>query len=607
MRRGRCGLGGSPSQTRLAPGHWCWGAGGAGVLVVLAACGGGGDSDGGAGPAPAVLTLTGTAAKGAALAGAQIEAKCVGGSLNGTAEPNGSYTLVLPEAAALPCVLKATDPADLSNPPLAYYSVATGSGRSARANITPVTTLAVAHMAAGPAEGYFSAFDASAPPNNVAAAQTAAAEAVVATLLAAGVDLSSAGDVFAVPLVAGSASDAYDRALDALQAKLAETGVSLNALADGVVANVNPLITAPNEPVASLPAALLLRPQASTCDALRSGTYVSIDSESVYPESSYPGFPAVDVAIDAATLTYTDVTIGESGSLVPVAGARCRYTLGDGVGSEPDAEVTVSGAGVMLVRWLTENVNGTWHGSVLIPQQSHTLAELVGEWNLLGFEQDGGGRPFLQNATATIDAGGSIRNLTTCVVSSGACTTEAHSDSVMVSDGQGAFFLNSPADGSRRASAYRAGSGELMLVLVKANGALSFATRKAAQVLPVLNSASQGWQVRLQPNAVEPWFTAPLGMSHFQNTVTALDPALQRYTRSQVVDVASGVTRPETIVLNSPRAGFRHRLAATGVLHSDGSTGNVAAWEALPLRGMGVSALGITGNNELLLSAGQAQ
>jgi hypothetical protein len=86
----------------------------------------------------------------------------------------------------LPCVLKispATGPA--------LYSVATGSGSSATANISPVTQLVVASLTGGDPAAYFTGFDATAAAGVTDAGVTAAVTAVKTTLLAAGVDLGT--------------------------------------------------------------------------------------------------------------------------------------------------------------------------------------------------------------------------------------------------------------------------------------------------------------------------------------------------------------------------------------------------------------------------------
>ena len=225
---------------------------------------------GGTGPTP--LALTGVAATGAAISGQTVEAKCSTGTGTATSNADGSYTISV-TAGVLPCVLKIT-PA--TGP--ALYSVASGTGSSATANISPVTHLVVASLTGGDPAAYFTGFDATAAAGVTDANVTAAVTAVKTTLLAAGVDLGTI-DVLAgtlTPATGTTAGNAYDQALDALAAKLATAGTTLTTLTTTVAAAspaAPPTAPAATTGVASLPADLLLKPAASHCPALRSGSY----------------------------------------------------------------------------------------------------------------------------------------------------------------------------------------------------------------------------------------------------------------------------------------------------------------------------------------------
>lgn len=578
------------------------------LTLSLAACGGG--SDGSAAPdtqsagTPTALTLTGTAATGAALASAPVEAKCSGGNGSATTAADGGFTVNLPSGAALPCVLKVTGPGG------ALFSLATGSGSSARANVTPVTSLVVTHLAGGTAASYFDAWSTSAASALTATAAQQSVDAVKATLAAGGVDLSGT-DVLAGPLVAANGSaagNAYDQALDALNARLAAAGTTLQELATSLAAT-NPAPVGGSTPAlsnaASVPADLLLKPKASNCAALRSGTYRSIDLENAttqdYPEGG--GYPTLTSVIDAAALTVTDS--GETITLVPAG--NCRYTIDDGAGTSPDAEIIVTGAGVILARYQTDGVNGAWRSSVLIPVQSHTLAELAGDWNQLGFDRSLDTDPHvLRTGTASVSATGAISNLTSCSGLATGCGSETTTTTV-VADGSGGFHLQG-SNWRTRLYAYRAGGGELMLISQDAQGAVSFFTRKQARTLPAVGDVSEGWQFNIVPSGSSlASFTAPTAVNAYKSTVASVDATQMRYVRNSVIDNTANVTRPETVVLNSPRDGFAQRLAASNVVRSDGALSTVSEWISLPLRGMGFSALGITASNQLWWSAAAAQ
>lgn len=105
------------------------------VAVGLAACGGGDDdppAGGGAGP---TATITGLAATGAAIPNAVVTGvNAAGQSVTVSSGADGSFTIAIPEGA--PYGLKITDAAGKT-----WYSYANAAGR---ANITPLTTLALA-------------------------------------------------------------------------------------------------------------------------------------------------------------------------------------------------------------------------------------------------------------------------------------------------------------------------------------------------------------------------------------------------------------------------------------------------------------------------------
>ena len=104
--------------------------------------GGGGDGDGSPDAGAAKLTLQGTVASGRAVAAAEVQARCQGGSGNARATADGRFQLQI-AGGTLPCVLRATDPRDQSR----WHSVSSsGSASSVTANITPVTDMLLARL-----------------------------------------------------------------------------------------------------------------------------------------------------------------------------------------------------------------------------------------------------------------------------------------------------------------------------------------------------------------------------------------------------------------------------------------------------------------------------
>jgi len=179
------------------------------AALTLQACGGS-DSN------PA-LVINGVAATGAAMANAQLLVRCVNGTTSSTTtQTDGSYAVLA--NGSFPCLLEANDGSRK------LHSVAHGSGKTASANVTPLTEQMLASLSADSADtaAFFESFDAgkaaSVAPDKLATAQTQ----VLANLAASGVDTSAIKDLITDKLVAkngGNSGNALDAVLDAVAAK----------------------------------------------------------------------------------------------------------------------------------------------------------------------------------------------------------------------------------------------------------------------------------------------------------------------------------------------------------------------------------------------------
>jgi hypothetical protein len=530
------------------------------VAATLAGCG----SDDGAAPvAPAAtLTLGGTAATGAAIAGGTVDAKCATGSGSATTAADGGYAMAI-EGGALPCSLRVTS----TDGATVLHSAATGSGDSARANLTPATELAMAQLhGRNPADAH-AAFDAAAL---TPAAVQAAADAARALLAGAGIQL--AGNPVSDALAVG---DANDRALDQLKAALAASGTSLAAVVQAVAAAASGEAAPGAAP--SLPPASLLAAAAPNCAALRSGKY-----RLVFVTPGDAGSAATDaVTFDAPTLTAT-LADGETSQLT--ADGDCRYKLPNG------GEMAVSPAGVLVLRSFED---GGFVAGIGFPEQAHPVSVLAGTWNYLGLgdSTDGGGPVHLYAGAIGVGSDGRATddlfcdNLRDCVAE----TPDARM--TFTANPAGGFDF----DGSR-AFVYRAGSGELLVVTIDEDGSFALATRKVARTLPEIGAVSRSLNF-----AVTPQYAAPFTPTDTENTTVAHAGDGLSYVRRSVLDFGSGVTRPETVQLNQFLEGFLRRVPET-VTASDGSASVVGEWLALPLRGMGLTPVAIVGNGNLVLS-----
>jgi hypothetical protein len=556
------------------------------VALAITGCGGSGadTSTTGAGTGTIVTTetrslrLSGTAASRAALADAGVEARCATGRGVSTTRSNGGYDINI-ERGALPWALRVVKRGSDSTA-VTLHSVTSGPASettaaiTATANITPATELVVASLAGTAPATYFEQFE-SAPAAAAAVATTAnvqnASTAVVDTLKAGGVDLSAAGNVLTAALVpsAGStAGNAYGQVLETLDTRVTAGGTTLVALAEAVAAASSVSPPATTSAAATLPAASLLQTAAANCSALRSGNYRFLGLPSL-------GAGGAVVALDAAALTIAL----PNGAIKLTANGNCRYR------TPTNGEMVVSPAGVLV----GQGDVAPYRLVMAFAEQKHKVADLAGDWNGLGMNnQQGVKKPFL-----LVMSYNSAGRLTRGVLSEGALTTTQVFNEQQVPvmgfslNSAGGFNLTNTTDTPNwtdRVFAYRSGSGELMKVQVNDDSLVLLSTRKRILTAPVLGSVSDTWNLFMTPQA-----TSPSALSQSYNTWVSVNGP-DNYTRNAVLNFTTGVTRPEVILRNNPQDGFSRRQAAT-VSSSDGATSSVSSWVAVGLRGMGISSV----------------
>ena len=555
------------------------------VAMAVTGCGGGGadTSTTGAGTGTIVTTetrslrLSGTAASRAALADAGVEARCATGRGVSTTRSNGGYDINI-ERGVLPCALRVVKRGSDSTA-VTLHSVTSGPASettaaiTATANITPATELVVASLAGTAPATYFEQFD-SAPAAAAAVATTAnvqnASTAVVDTLKAGGVDLSAAGNVLTAALVpsAGStAGNAYGQILETLDTRVTAGGTTLVALAEAVAAATSVSPPATTSAAATLPAASLLQTAAANCSALRSGNYRFLGLPSL-------GEGGAVVALDAAALTIAL----PNGAVKLTANGNCRYR------TPTNGEMVVSPAGVLV----GQGDVAPYRLVMAFAEQKHSVADLAGDWNGAGMDQNLGVRSAFLLTMSYNSAG----RLTRGVLYEGDLTSAQVFNEQQVPvmgfslNSAGGFNLTNTTDipnWTDRVFAYRSGSGELMKV--QENGTLVLlSTRKRSLTAPVLGSVSENWNLVMTPQA-----TSPSALSQSSNTWVSVNSP-DNYTRNSVLNFTTGVTRPEVILRNNPLDGYSRRQAAT-VSSSDGTTSSVSSFVAVSLRGMGMSSV----------------
>lgn len=539
-------------------------------LIGLAACGSGSSNPSNDTPG-ATLSISGTAATGLAIAGQQVDAKCNGGMGSATTNADGRYTVSVEGAVSLPCTLRVTTAGGQ-----VLHSLATGTGTTARANITPLSELIVARLAGGDPASFYANFDAAAADALTAENVQSAVVAMLEMLESAGIDFTEIGNVLTAELVAatadGAQGNAFDRALDALKAAVEASGTTLAELTE-TVARMSPVSSATPNGVASLPPELLLRRAAADCPSLRDGRY-----RVVHPLLTDK---SRTLELDAATLTFE----WDDGTTTTwnATGEACKYERNSGYTQKNTMKISPAGVGLMALQ-LPSNVHVI---GVLFPEQKIPVAELAGDWITLEWLQDDPSTYFeLVSAEMNLDAAGKVTAWTDC---GGAqlteCMAEAPGDSAFVAHEQGGFAGAGTDLSGMRAFAYRSGSGDLMMALHDENsGNVGFATKKHVRAMPKLGQAVGSWSAVINRQG------GVISEIGFGLDYRKLPKRTFRVTgivdENTYVRTDDDTAVAQTMKVNDPRSGFVRRVAGDSGVAGDSEVA------MLGLRGMDLTAFG---------------
>jgi hypothetical protein len=497
------------------------------AAALLAACGGGGgDGGGGSGtppPAPASLSISGTAARGAALAGATVAVKCASGTpstVTATTAGSGAFSVTL-DGATLPCVLRVTGTGGE-----VFHSVVAGTGSSGTftANISPLTELMVAQIA-GTAPGSF--FDAFGSGSAVSAAALTQAVAYVKSAVAKVADLGSANPATDA-LVVGNA---LDQLIDQTVAGLSAAGVTLSAAVTAIAAN----------PGAPTVLAAALAPAAADCAWLKSGTYRVIE-----PYESDPAKQARTAQIDVVALG----GIGPDGDPFTMqSDGGCQFRINE---TDYITRLIVASSGLIVVQG-ESTVNSERNFDLVLPEQTLPLSEFAGTWNAASWEPvssaPGAGRAAVM-FEATFDAAGQVTALAECA-GLAACVPETGPLSRLVVNPAGGFDEILPSGQTwSRVFLYKSLTGRRVAVWITPEQQFIVAVPKGPATLPVVGTASTYRDVQLAGNGA---IAAPLTDTV---TFTAVDAATKTVTRLRSSD-----NRVDTVRYDTPRDGLRHRAA----------------------------------------------
>lgn len=515
------------------------------TAAVLAACGGD-DSDSDPPPAPSSITLSGTAAKGAALAGAAVSVKCAAGTGATTTGADGKYSVTLSNAS-LPCALKVVGTEGST-----FHSIVAGGGNSGSftANLSPLTEMVVAQVAGASPAAYFGSFGSG---SAVSAAKASAAVAYVQAALASAASLGGINPL-TDPLVVGNA---LDQKIDAVMAALGASGLTLEQVTNAIAAN-------PQAPDVVAPA---VAPRATACSWLKSGKYRIVNAYEGDPTLNFPV-----VQIDAVALTAS--LNGEVAALADKGG--CQYSI-----TEPDGFVNtlmVASSG-MMVAYNQYPANGSERSAgIVVPEQTLPVAELAGTWNVAGWDpaSDNPTPGFVaQTSEVTFDANGQVTAVSDCA-GLDACVVDPGPFPKFVANANGGFDMIEDGASNARAFLFKTRTGRSVLVFLANDGQFLVGTRKESIALPAVGTVSNFREFTLNGNGT---ISALLEQS---NTVTAVDATAKTVTRIRASD-----NRVDTLGYNKPRDGLRYRAPNSCTVN--GAARNCAGTVQLTLPGITLS------------------
>jgi hypothetical protein len=494
------------------------------AAAALSACGGGSDTQSSAPQAPITPTtrIAGTAAVGAALSNATVQAKCANGSGTATTAADGTFTISIPNATR-PCVLSVAAPDGTT----LHSIVDAGAGTDAVANITPLTELITASIAGGSTATFFDSFDAQAQAKLTSDGISTALN-TVKLILTGTVDLTGL-DPLKDTLVAAhgdTPGNALDQRLDTLGAALKSSQTSISDLSAAVAANTG----------SAGGVQTILQPAAASCASFRSGNVQKVDLTTN---------TAQRFTVDAVNLTRTNVTTGAVEQFQPNATEACRI-------GNTDARLMVSKSGITLER-------RAGAPSLVIPEQIIPLSELAGDWVALGYERpDGGGMLSPGMIKFTVDGAGKFTGAADCNLTG--CDPWPAGDLPAISVNTSGGFTVTDSTGTARAFAFKGADGQMAVVILHANGFM-IAKRPTPRSLPAVGSTNSYWDAVITGGGLIP----NSNLTTDSVTVTAVDTAANTYTRKRTSD-----GRIDTWQNNVPSSGLRYRVASPGASETIG-------------------------------------
>jgi len=510
------------------------------AAAALSACGGGGDYSSGSaagGGSTSALTpasttaISGTAATGAALANATVQAKCASGSGSATTAVDGTFSLKI-DNAVRPCVLSVQTP----DGTVLHSIVEAGSGTTAVANVTPLTELVTAAVAGGSTSDFFNTFGADAQAK-LTPSGISDAVAAVRLSLAGTVDIAGMNPVTDTLVAANgnTPGNAQDQALDKLGAVLKDAGTNLADLSTAVAANPG----STNGPIQTI-----LQKAAASCPSLRSGKYFRVRL----------GENQIDSAtFDAATMKLAYASDGTVDTFVPHATDACRYTNAD---PARPFDLVVGKAGIGLVR----DVSGSKAvGRVLVPAQQIPAEKRAGPWSGLSYGPSPSDPATMvpSRVYITFDAAGKVIAGSRCY-SGMQCGAWGQADFPIITDGADGLSTTQSTGGPSFLITFMGTDGKMAMFTTKPGGFVLY-TQAISLPLPAVGALTPFW------DSVFDGTGAMSALTAYTNRIDSVDTATQTYIRTRLED-----GRVDSWTNDKPTIGVRYRPQAPHASESYG-------------------------------------
>lgn len=515
------------------------------IAVLVTACGGGG---GGSAASDNSLTISGTVATGTVFI-SNVDTHCQQGSARVRTNPDGSYSVILPDAVT-PCMLQATGIGPDGQPLVMHSVVPAGAVGKVRANITPLTELVVAQALGKSPAREFESPDQERQRRLLEETIARMTQQLQQALQAAGMDPNGI-DPIKSPLQAahdGIPGDVYDRLLDQLGARVPPGGLQVlsNQVAVAAASGGTGLVITQALAGGSL----------AGCPTAVSGPYRTLDlwGKTLVRDIDFRNMRMrASNGVDWLALTATP---GEACSFV------ASGTV-DGRAVETAVVLGAQGAGAYRTHYSDTNSPGI--NGYIFPAQQHAVSEVGGTWSYLHSGNFPGQGNNHYPGQVNVDAAAATMTTCTYDTSTWVCSADPGPAATVTARTDGGFDIPvADAGVVMQMYGYRAPNGTLTLFGSQMGGTYDdpnalltsiVAAKLDTLPLPAAGSVQKYWDVQFTSNDNVMSSTVPRADAVTVDSVDAGTGTVMRHRSSD--------GRQDTLKYNQPLTGTRYRLQGT--------------------------------------------